>query len=106
MSVGTVNASSREAVHALVETATGLGQVTSLTHAAGVSPSQAMPATMLNVDLYGTALVLQEFGNVMVRGGSGLIIASQPRHYLPPLTVVSSRVDQANKQTPRCTSRR
>jgi NAD(P)-dependent dehydrogenase (short-subunit alcohol dehydrogenase family) len=50
VSVATVDASSREAVHALVERATGLGDVTGLIHAAGVSPSQAPPATILRVD--------------------------------------------------------
>ena len=71
VSVATVDASSREAVQALVETATGLGEVTGLIHAAGVSPSQASPAAILKVDLYGTALVLEEFGNVIARNGSG-----------------------------------
>jgi NAD(P)-dependent dehydrogenase (short-subunit alcohol dehydrogenase family) len=87
VSVATVDASSRDAVHALVDLATGLGEVTGLVHAAGVSPSQATPATILKVDLYGTALVLEEFGNVMGRGGSGVVIASQSEHRLPPLTV-------------------
>ena len=40
-------------------------------HAAGVSPSQASPETILKVDLYGTALGLEEFGNVIARGGFG-----------------------------------
>jgi threonine dehydrogenase-like Zn-dependent dehydrogenase len=71
-SVATVDASSREAVHALVETATGLGDVTGLIHAAGVSPTQASPATILRVDLYGTALVLEEVGNVIRTLGSAL----------------------------------
>jgi NAD(P)-dependent dehydrogenase (short-subunit alcohol dehydrogenase family) len=87
VSVATVDASSREAVHALVETATGLGDVTGLIHAAGVSPSQASPAMILKVDLYGTALVLEEFGNVIARAGAGVVIASQSGHRLPPLTV-------------------
>jgi NAD(P)-dependent dehydrogenase (short-subunit alcohol dehydrogenase family) len=87
VSVATVDASSREAVHALVETAMGLGEVTGLIHAAGVSPTQASPATILKVDLYGTALVLEEFGNVIARGGAGVVIASQSGHRLPPLTV-------------------
>jgi NAD(P)-dependent dehydrogenase (short-subunit alcohol dehydrogenase family) len=91
VSVATVDVSSREAVHALVETATGLGDVTGLIHAAGVSPSQATPATILKVDLYGTALVLEEFGNVIARGGSGVVIASQSGHRLPPLTVEENR---------------
>ena len=54
VSTKTVDVSSRESVHALVETATRLGDVTGLIHAAGVSPSQAYPATILAVDLYGT----------------------------------------------------
>jgi NAD(P)-dependent dehydrogenase (short-subunit alcohol dehydrogenase family) len=84
-SVATVDVSSREAVHALVETATGLGEVTGLIHAAGVSPSQASPSTILKVDLYGTALVLEEFGNVIAPSGAGVVIASQSGHRLPAL---------------------
>lgn len=91
VSVATVDASSREAVHALVERATGIGEVTGLIHAAGVSPSQASPATILKVDLYGTALVLEEFGNVIARGGAGVVIASQSGHRLPALTVEQNK---------------
>lgn len=91
VSVATVDVSLRENVHALVKTATGLGDVTGLIHAAGVSPSQATPATILKVDLYGTALVLEEFGNVIAHGGSGIVIASQSGHRLPPLTVEQNR---------------
>ena len=78
-------------MHALVERATGLGDVTGLIHAAGVSPTQASPATILKVDLYGTALVLEEFGNVIARGGAGVVIASQSGHRLPPLTVEQNK---------------
>jgi NAD(P)-dependent dehydrogenase (short-subunit alcohol dehydrogenase family) len=78
VSVATVDASSREAVHALIETAEGLGDVTGLIHAAGVSPTQASPATILKVDLYGTALVLEEFGNVIARGGAGIRKVERP----------------------------
>ena len=91
VSVATVDASSRESVHALVEMATGLGDVTGLIHAAGVSPTQASPAMILKVDLYGTALVLEEFGNVIARGGAGVVIASQSGHRLPPLTVEQNK---------------
>ena len=91
VSVATLDASSRDAVHALVETATGLGDVTGLIHAAGVSPTQAPPATILKVDLYGTALVLEEFGNVIARGGAGVVIASQSGHRLPALTVEQNK---------------
>jgi NAD(P)-dependent dehydrogenase (short-subunit alcohol dehydrogenase family) len=86
-SVATVDVASRESVQALVATATGLGEVSGLIHAAGVSPSQAAPATILAVDLYGTALVLEAFGAVIARGGSGVVIASQSGHRLPPLSV-------------------
>jgi NAD(P)-dependent dehydrogenase (short-subunit alcohol dehydrogenase family) len=55
-------------------------------HAAGVSPSQASPSTILRVDLYGTAVVLEEFGNVIASGGAGVVIASQSGHRLGALT--------------------
>ena len=87
VTTATVDVSSRASVHALVEVATSLGEVYGLIHAAGVSPSQASPETILKVDLYGTALVLEEFGNVIARGGAGVVIASQSGHRLPPLSV-------------------
>jgi NAD(P)-dependent dehydrogenase (short-subunit alcohol dehydrogenase family) len=91
VSVATVDVSSRDAVHALVEMAARRGDVTGLIHAAGVSPSQASPATILEVDLYGTALVLEAFGDVIARGGSGVVISSQSGHRLAPLSVEQSR---------------
>jgi len=86
VSTGAVDVSSRQSVHALVQAAIGIGDVTGLIHAAGVSPSQASPETILKVDLYGTALVLEEFGNVIASGGAGVVIASQSGHRLPALT--------------------
>ena len=86
VSVAKVDVSSRSSVEALVKTATSLGEITGVIHAAGVSPSQASPETILKVDLYGTALVLEEFGNVIARGGAGVVIASQSGHRLPALT--------------------
>ena len=91
VNTATVDASSRTSVHALIERATGLGEVTGFIHAAGVSPTQASPATILKVDLYGTALVLEEFGNVIARGGAGVVIASQSGHRLPPLSVEQNK---------------
>jgi NAD(P)-dependent dehydrogenase (short-subunit alcohol dehydrogenase family) len=85
-STATVDVSSRESVHALAETAVALGEVTGVIHAAGVSPSQAKPEVILAVDLYGTALVLEEFGNIIAPGGSGVVIASQSGHRLGALT--------------------
>jgi NAD(P)-dependent dehydrogenase (short-subunit alcohol dehydrogenase family) len=86
VSTATVDVASRQSLQALVETATGLGEVTGVIHAAGVSPSQASRATILAVDLYGTAVLLEEFGNVIARGGAGVVIASQSGHRLGALT--------------------
>jgi NAD(P)-dependent dehydrogenase (short-subunit alcohol dehydrogenase family) len=86
VSTATVDVSSRESLQALVETTSGLGEVTGVIHAAGVSPSQASPAAILAVDLYGTAVLLEEFGNVIARGGAGVVIASQSGHRLGALT--------------------
>lgn len=86
--VGTaiVDVSSRDSVHALAAQASAIGDVVAVIHAAGVSPTQASPATVLKVDLYGTALVLEEFGNVIARGGAGVVISSQSGHRLPALS--------------------
>src|SRR5208283_3059213 len=81
-----VDVSSRASVQALVETATSFGEISGVIHAAGVSPSQASPETILKVDLYGTALVLEEFGNVIASGGAGVVIASMSGHRLPALS--------------------
>ena len=86
VSTAIVDVASRASVHALVETAAGIGTITGVIHAAGPSPSQASPAAILKVDLYGTALVLEEFGNVIAPGGAGVVIASQSGHRLPALT--------------------
>ncbi len=82
----TVDIASRQSVHALVDTATGIGDISGVIHAAGVSPSQAPPATILAVDLFGTAVVLEELGNVIAHGGAGVVIASQSGHRLGALT--------------------
>ena len=86
VSTQVVDVSSRVSVQALVDAALAIGNITGLIHAAGVSPSQATPATILKVDLYGTALVLELFGNVIANGGAGVVIASQSGHRLPALT--------------------
>lgn len=81
-----VDISSRASVQSLVERAAALGAITGLVHAAGVSPSQAPIDTILKVDLYGTALLLELFGSVLSEGGSGVVISSQSGHRLPALT--------------------
>lgn len=86
MSTAAVDVASRESVRELAAQAARLGELWGVIHAAGVSPSQASPATILSVDLYGTAVVLEEFGKVIAPGGSGVVIASQSGHRLPALT--------------------
>lgn len=91
VTTATVDVSSRQSVQALVQIATAIGNVTGVIHAAGVSPSQASPETILKIDLYGTALVLEQFGDVIARGGAGVVIASQSGHRLPALTAEQNR---------------
>lgn len=77
-----VDVSSRESVHALATAAASMGSVVQVIHTAGVSPNQAPTKTILAVDLFGTALVLEEFGQVIVAGGAGIVISSMAG-YMP-----------------------
>ena len=86
VSTAVVDIASRTSIHALLERATAIGIITGIVQAAGVSPSQATPETILRVDLYGTAVILEEFGDVIAKGGSAIVIASQSGHRLPALT--------------------
>ena len=69
----------------LVAHATAQGNVKRVVNAAGVSPSQAPVKEILRVDLYGTSVLLEEFGRVIVEGGSGIVVSSQSGHRLPAL---------------------
>ena len=82
----TVDVSSPESVRALAQKAAELGSVTQLVQAAGLSPAMAPAAAVLKVDLYGTALVFEEFGHVIAAGGSAIVISSMAGHRQPPLT--------------------
>ena len=81
-----VNLGSREDILALAEHAQGFGAVKYLVNAAGVSPSQASVQDILRVDLYGTAVLLEEFGKIIAEDGSGVVISSQSGHRLPALS--------------------
>jgi NAD(P)-dependent dehydrogenase (short-subunit alcohol dehydrogenase family) len=81
-SVLVVDLSSRASIIELVQHAQNHGTVMQLINAAGVSPSQASVETILKVDLYGTAVLLEEFGKVIGEGGSGIVISSQSGHRL------------------------
>src|SRR3954451_7832041 len=85
VSATTVDVSARDSVQSLVKAATERGEITGLIHAAGVSPSQAPIEAILAVDLYGTAVLLEEVGNVIAPGGAGVVIASQSGHRLGAL---------------------
>ena len=86
-----VDVSDRASVRALIALAQGLGPIRSLVQAAGVSPSQAPVATILKVDLYGTAMLLEEFGQVIAEGGNAIVISSQSGYRLPALTAEEDR---------------
>lgn len=78
--------SSRESIMKLIDEALSYGEVSMLVNAAGVSPSQASIETILKVDLYGTAVLLEEVGKVIKTGGTGVTISSQSGHRMPALT--------------------
>lgn len=77
---------SRDAILALIAKAQSYGPITMLVNAAGVSPSQAPIEAILHVDLYGTAVLLEEIGKVIAPGGVGVTISSQSGHRMPQLT--------------------
>lgn len=78
--------SSRESVLNIIEKAQKYGEISMLVNAAGVSPSQASVETILKVDLYGTAVLLEEVGKVIKQGGVGVTISSQSGWRMPALT--------------------
>lgn len=84
--------SSRESVLSLIAEACKHGDIHYLVNSAGVSPSQASVETILKVDLYGTAILLEEVGKVIARGGSGVTISSQSGHRMPALTPEEDRL--------------
>ena len=83
--------SSRTSIQAMVQKATEYGEVNALVCGAGVSPSQAPIEVILQVDLYGTAVLMEEVGTVIAKGGAGVIISSQSGHRMPALTPEQDR---------------
>lgn len=78
--------SSRESIVKMIDQAKEYGEIKMLVNGAGVSPSQASIETILKVDLYGTAVLLEETGKVIAKGGTGVIISSQSGWRMPQLT--------------------
>ena len=78
--------SSRKSILSMIAKAKEYGDITMLVNAAGVSPSQASIEAILKVDLYGTAILLEEIGKVIAPGGVGVTISSQSGHRMKQLT--------------------
>lgn len=78
--------SSREDIRTMIAKAQSYGEIKALVNGAGVSPSQAPIELILKVDLYGTAILLEEVGKVIAEGGVGVTISSQSGHRMPALT--------------------
>lgn len=78
--------SERDSILELIDVGKKLGDITMLVNAAGVSPSQAPVESILKVDLYGTAVLLEEVGKVIAEGGVGVTISSQSGRRMPALT--------------------
>ena len=87
----------RDSILSLIEMAKQYGDIRMLINAAGVSPSQASIETILHVDLYGTAVLLEEVGKVIAEGGTGVTISSQSGHRMPAL---GAEIDEQLAMTP------
>ena len=89
--------SSRESILSLIAKAKEYGEIKMLINGAGVSPSQAPIESILKVDLYGTAVLLEEVGKVIANGGVGVTISSQSGYRMPAL---SQKADEELATTP------
>ena len=83
--------SSRESILAIIAEAQKYGEIRYMVNGAGVSPSQAPIEVILKVDLYGTAVLLEEVGKVIAEGGCGITISSQSGWRMPQLTAEQDR---------------
>ena len=86
-----MNLSSRESIQMMIKKALAYGEIKMLVNGAGVSPSQASVEVVLKVDLYGTAVLLEEVGKVITKGGAGVTISSQSGFRMPALTSEQDR---------------
>jgi NAD(P)-dependent dehydrogenase (short-subunit alcohol dehydrogenase family) len=86
-----VDVASRPSVRALAKRAAEVGTVLQVVNTAGLSPNMAPPDRVLAVDLYGSAVVFEEFQQVIAPGGAALVVSSMAGHMLPPLTPEQNR---------------
>lgn len=89
--------SSRESIQNMIAEAQKHGEISMLINAAGLSPSQAPVEAILKVDLYGTAVLLEEVGKIIKQGGVGVTISSQSGHRMSAL---SAKIDEQLATTP------
>ncbi len=89
--------SSRESILNLIKKGKEYGEIAMLINSAGVSPSQAPIERILHVDLYGTAVLLEEVGKVIKEGGTGVTISSQSGHRMEQL---GAKIDEELATTP------
>ena len=87
-----VDISSRKSINQLIKASLNEGEISIFINAAGVSPTQATIEEILYIDLYGTALLLEEFGKIIKQGGAGVTISSQSSHRMPCLTIEEDRL--------------
>lgn len=83
--------SDRDSTKAMISKGKEYGDIKYLVNGAGVSPSQAPVEAILKVDLYGTAVLLEEVGKVIAKGGAGVTISSQSGWRMPQLTAEQDR---------------
>ena len=81
----------------MIEEAKKYGEIAMLINGAGVSPSQVSIETILKVDLYGTAVLLEEVGKVIKEGGVGVTISSQSGYRMKDL---GAEIDNRLATTP------
>lgn len=89
--------SDRVSIKAMIDKCLSYGKLKMLVNGAGVSPSQASIETIFKVDLYGTAVLLEEVGKVIDNGGAGITISSQSGHRMEAL---GAEVDMKLAMTP------
>ncbi len=89
--------SDRESIKNLIKEAQKYGEISNFINAAGVSPSQAPIEVILKVDLYGTAVLLEEVGKVIKEGGTAVTISSQSGHRMKQL---GAKIDEQLATTP------
>ncbi|HHC4366811.1 TPA: SDR family oxidoreductase [Klebsiella pneumoniae] len=95
-----VDVSSRQSIQQLVKTACNTGNVKGIIHTAGLSPSQAKAQDLIRVDLYGSAVLFEEFGKVIAPGGSCVVIGSQSSHRLAIDELTQAQADDLATLSP------